>query len=127
MRTSPPPPQKKTKNKEELHNLDFSTFSKLINWKKITGHWVIPTIFDSNHVRPYGIFNDNCVHLCSIGLHYTQEETLNNGEDEFFVFWCFFNLSGAGALPPPPPPPDTRLLMPCKSKLLKFRLNNYSD
>ena len=69
MHNSPSP----TPNKyEKLHNLDFIPFSKLIfiNWKKITGHRVILTIFDSDHVIPYGIFNDNChnncVHLCSM-------------------------------------------------------------
>ena len=47
MRTSPPP----TPNKyDKLHNLDFSTFSKLINCKNITGHGVILIIFHSNHV-----------------------------------------------------------------------------
>ena len=59
----PVPPNKY----EKLHNLDFIfiTFSKLINREKITGHSrVILTIFDSNHVIPYGMFNGNCVHLC---------------------------------------------------------------
>ena len=60
---SPLPPNKY----EKLHNLDFGTFSKLINWKKITWHWVILTIFDSKHVIPYGRFHDNCVHALYSG------------------------------------------------------------
>ena len=56
----PPPPPNRY---EKLHNLDFCTFSKLINWKKLlgNGYRVILTTFDSNHVIPYGRFNDNCV------------------------------------------------------------------
>ena len=38
---TPYPPNKY----EKLHNLDFSTFSKLINKEKNTGHRVILTIF----------------------------------------------------------------------------------
>ena len=59
---SPLPPNKN----EKLHNLDFSTFSKIMNSEKITGHTVILTIFDCNLVTPYEMFNANCVQLCSI-------------------------------------------------------------
>ena len=54
------------------------------------------TIFDSKHVIPYGIFNDNCLHLIIYAL-YTQEENLSNGEDDLF-----FVLNLRGGLAPPP-------------------------
>ena len=61
------------------------TFSKHINWDQITGHSpshrVILTIFDSKHVIPQVIFNDNCVHLCSI---------------QMMTFFLLLNLGGGG-------------------------------